>query len=306
MQPSQSDICNALYVIDSHDRDIWVRMAMAVKSELGDAGFKLWDDWSRSANNYEEKSARSVWKSVKPGCGVGIKSLFHEARLRGWHPENRSEYAKPQKTILICHDDKKRIWQADVAAKRAQKMLSEAREDTHPYLGIKGFPDERGFVLGSDLLIPMFDAITHSLLGLQRIYPGGDKWIKKMLPGMRASGAIYQIGRGAETWLVEGYATGLSVRLALDTMCVSSNVLVCFSAGNLTKIALILCHHRRLLAFADNDASGAGQAAVEKAGIPYAIAPRCNGEKSVDANDLHFKNGIFHVCNVIKEARKRY
>jgi hypothetical protein len=36
----------ALFFIPADDRETWVRMAMAVKSELGDAGFDIWDAWN--------------------------------------------------------------------------------------------------------------------------------------------------------------------------------------------------------------------------------------------------------------------
>lgn len=40
-------IREALQFIPSTDRDTWLRMGMAIKSELGEAGFELWDNWSR-------------------------------------------------------------------------------------------------------------------------------------------------------------------------------------------------------------------------------------------------------------------
>jgi hypothetical protein len=36
-------IRSALSFIDAGERDAWVRMGMVVKSELGDAGFDLWE-----------------------------------------------------------------------------------------------------------------------------------------------------------------------------------------------------------------------------------------------------------------------
>ena len=38
---TSDDIACALHCIPAHDRDVWVRMAMAVKSELGEDGFSL-------------------------------------------------------------------------------------------------------------------------------------------------------------------------------------------------------------------------------------------------------------------------
>ena len=73
-------IREALHCIPADDRDTWLRMGMAVKSELADEGFALWDEWSQSASNYNERDARDVWKSIKPGGGITIGTLFHEAQ----------------------------------------------------------------------------------------------------------------------------------------------------------------------------------------------------------------------------------
>ena len=59
-----SRIEEALAVIPAHDRSTWVRMGMAVKSELDDAGFVLWDSWSKKAGNYKERDAMAVWRSL--------------------------------------------------------------------------------------------------------------------------------------------------------------------------------------------------------------------------------------------------
>ncbi|MBK7352200.1 MAG: PriCT-2 domain-containing protein, partial [Gemmatimonadetes bacterium] len=63
---------SAISYIPAIDRELWVEIGMAVKSELGDSGFDLWDRWSSQADSYNEKSARAVWKSIKPVGGIGI------------------------------------------------------------------------------------------------------------------------------------------------------------------------------------------------------------------------------------------
>lgn len=78
---------DALEYIDAHDRETWLRMGMALKSEFNDAGFAIWDDWSRSAENYSQHDAMIVWRGIKPGGGVGIGSLFHLAREDGWRDD---------------------------------------------------------------------------------------------------------------------------------------------------------------------------------------------------------------------------
>ena len=39
------DIRSALSYIDSQDRDTWWQVGAAVKDELGENGYDLWDEW---------------------------------------------------------------------------------------------------------------------------------------------------------------------------------------------------------------------------------------------------------------------
>jgi hypothetical protein len=73
----------ALAHIPAIERDLWVRMALAVKSEHGEDGFHVWDEWSRTADNYEPAAAKSVWKSAKLGS-LTIGTLLYEAKQRGF------------------------------------------------------------------------------------------------------------------------------------------------------------------------------------------------------------------------------
>lgn len=77
-------ISDALSFVPAHDRDTWVRMGMAIKSELGEAGFDLWDQWSRQDDSYNARDARSVWKSIDSNGKITIATLFHEAKANGW------------------------------------------------------------------------------------------------------------------------------------------------------------------------------------------------------------------------------
>ena len=57
---------------------------MAIKSALGEEGFALWDDWSRSSERYREADARTVWRSIDAEGGVTIGTLFFEAAKYGY------------------------------------------------------------------------------------------------------------------------------------------------------------------------------------------------------------------------------
>src|SRR6188768_1815057 len=77
-------IRGALNFIPADERDLWLRIGMAIKSELGESGFDLWDSWSQQASSYNSRDARDVWKSIRADGPITIGTLFHEAKARGW------------------------------------------------------------------------------------------------------------------------------------------------------------------------------------------------------------------------------
>ena len=182
------------------------------------------------------------------------------------------------------------------AAQEAYRRLSVAVLDKHTYLSRKGFPKALGLVLEGQLLIPMRDYKSGEILSIQSI--GEDK---KFLSGGRAKGAVFVMGGKdlkSQRWLVEGYATGLSVKAALDAMYIQSQVWVCFSAVNLQYVAERIPGNR--FVFADNDQSKTGQRVAEATGLPWVMSP-VEGE---DANDLHQRAGVWELINVIKSIHK--
>lgn len=187
------------------------------------------------------------------------------------------------------------------AGSRAAALIASAHRAEHNYLHAKGHGDELGLVTDDGaMVVPMRHWRTNALVGAQLITWDADarRWEKKMLPGMRARGAVFRLGspNAPRSWLVEGYATGLSVRAALRLMRLSDAVLVCFSAGNLVTVAKEL--GGRLVAFADNDESKAGRRAAEQACVPYVMSP----EVGEDANDLHRRAGLFKVAALMRAA----
>jgi putative DNA primase/helicase len=81
----------ALAVIPADDYGTWLDMAFALKNGLGDAGLEIWDEWSRTAANYDERAARTTWRSAKETGGKTLASLFWLARQHGFDLK-RSQY----------------------------------------------------------------------------------------------------------------------------------------------------------------------------------------------------------------------
>lgn len=88
-------IFSALTYIDAADRDLWLKMGMAIKSELGEHGFDAWDAWGQTADNYSATDSKTVWRSIRSDGKVGIGSLFHEAKQCGWQDDGRRHTLTP-------------------------------------------------------------------------------------------------------------------------------------------------------------------------------------------------------------------
>lgn len=143
-------ICEALQFIDPSDRDKWVSMGMAIKSELAEAGFDLWEAWSLQADSFNGKDARDVWKSIRAGGKVTIGTLFYEAKANGWRDDGMHQKPTPEKLAERRRIAAERAAQeeAEIARERADtakkaaailKAATEAKAD-HPYLERKRVP----------------------------------------------------------------------------------------------------------------------------------------------------------------------
>lgn len=225
--------------------------------------------------------------------------------IHWYRDENTSAWTEAQRQQWAKDREERRRLRADGyarAAKRAAALIGEAAQDEHGYLRLKGFADSKGLVLpNGSLVVPMRDVCTNALVGAQLIrwITEERRWDKRMLPGMRAKGAVFRIGSksAAETFLCEGYATGLSVAEAARLLRLNASVLVTFSATNLVEVAGRL--DRAAFVVADNDESGVGESAAKRTGLSYCMPPRV-GE---DANDLHQRAGVFALAQMLMAMR---
>ncbi|KGJ18764.1 PriCT-2 domain-containing protein [Paracoccus sanguinis] len=68
------------------DYDSWMRIGMAIKGALGEAGGELFASWSaQAAKNVPETTAKA-WSSFKPDR-IGAGTIYHLAMERGWSPD---------------------------------------------------------------------------------------------------------------------------------------------------------------------------------------------------------------------------
>ncbi len=76
------ELRDALAVIPSDDRDLWVRFGLAL-CPLGQGGFDLWDEWSKKSTKYDPVDLIRVWRSFTPGQ-FNYESIFWLAQANGW------------------------------------------------------------------------------------------------------------------------------------------------------------------------------------------------------------------------------
>lgn len=263
-------IREALQFIPASDRDTWVKMGMAVKSELGDSGFDLWEGWSQQADTFNAKDARDVWKSIRVNGKVTAGTLFHEAKANGWRDDGTHQKPTPEEIAERQRIAAERAAQeeARIASERAEaakksaavwKVASEAKPD-HPYLvrkrvspvatlreidagaaaAILGYAPKSGgeHLAGRLLVAPV--KVGDGLSTLELIDQDGRK--SAIYGGAKAGGywAAQQLpdGDGLTLLIGEGVATVLTAKESSGHPAIAA-----LSAGNLSAVATAI-HER--------------------------------------------------------------
>jgi phage/plasmid primase-like uncharacterized protein len=140
------------------------------------------------------------------------------------------------------------------------------------------------------------------VVGLQTI-SDREGFEKKFLYGQRTSEAVYVIDNKGPKVFVEGYATGLSVAAAMHALKRRFCLIVCFTAGNLLKVAK---NHGEGYVVADNDLpnpqadypGGTGLRVAKETGLPFWLSDRM----PEDFNDFHQRVGPFQASQSLKAA----
>ena len=207
-----------------------------------------------------------------------------------WTDASITESDKRDYQKLANDAERERVNLQRRAAQKAASILTQCQFAKHPYLKRKGFEDEEAncYMLEGKqyMVVPM--RVDGHLVGAQIIDEAGEK---KFLYGQRTSGAEFVFDNKGVHILCEGYATGLSIRKALKNMKKRYTIHVCFSAGNMKKIASAIKPDSGLVV-ADNDASATGENVAKEIGWPYWMSDQV-GE---DFNDAHQRLGLLKVA----------
>lgn len=242
------------------------------------------DRWMRVPTTDHPKKANGAY--IFDGrVGALINFAVHDKHI----PFKSDEAYRPDPEARAKREkaDKERRAKQERAAQRAAWILNSAPKATHPYLAKKGFPDLEGHVWEGSLVLPM--RVGDKLVGCQLIAADGTK---RFLAGQLTKGASLVIDNKGQDILVEGFATGLSVRRALKLARQRYRIHVCFSAQNMIEIGQRL---RNPLVVADHDASGAGQRAAKK------ITSRIwLGQLGEDFNDAETRLGTEAAAELLR------
>jgi putative DNA primase/helicase len=333
-------IREALHFIPASDRDTWVKMGMAIKSEVGDAGFDLWEGWSQQADTFNAKDARDVWKSIRINGKVTAGTLFHEAKSNGWRDDGThqkptpEEIAERQRIVaerVALEEARTALERAEAVKKSAAiwKAATEAKPD-HPYLvrkrvspvatlreidadavaAILGYaPKSSGeFLTGRLLIVPV--KVGDGLSTLELIDQDGRK--SAIYGGAKAGGywAAQQLpdGDGLTLLISEGVATGLSASEATGHPAIAA-----LSSGNLSAVAkamrerypaallVILADLEKATGAPDPHAIEAAQSIGGKLAIPDFGTDR--PDEATDFNDMAALAGLDAVKRTIERAR---
>jgi len=264
----------ALSHVPADNRETWVQMGMAIKSELGEPGFDLWDEWSRTGEGYREADARSVWRSFKGG-GLTIATLFSEAITHGYteaqplkpiDPEVRARRAASRQLDAELAVAKQKQEQADAARKACDLWEKAGTVDAgHAYVRSKKIVPYGAKQLREQLIVKIqdIDGVHHST---QYIQSDGSKTFQT---GGRISGCFAPVSSGIKPsgktplLLCEGFATACSLHQATGFP-----VAAAMNAGNLLNVARAWrakYPRVRIVICADDDTATVGNPGMTKA-----------------------------------------
>lgn len=204
------------------------------------------------------------------------------------------------------------------ASMTAAELWSSAGRTGHShYLRRKGV-DAEGcrYLRDGSIVLPLLrydEPREQALKALQRIWPDGTK---RFTRGFQKPGTCLRLGHvvvGEPLLVCEGYATGLTLRMAVERRL---PVVVALDAGNLLPVAELmrtLFAESRLLICADDDFMTAGNPGREKAHkAAKAVAdtrytwpvfpPGRRGPKDTDFNDLHAEAGLAAVRRQLRHV----
>lgn len=292
-------------------RDEWVKVGMGAHAAGVD--FDTFDAWSAGAGNYNAAASRDVWRSIKPGKGVGAGTLYRVAAEHGWRMgEGKPQQRQQQAPRKAAEPPRKpapgmspaEVWNRCEAATAAHRYITAKAAAGVPLGALRVVPAGdplriQGQGMAGALVVPAYG--PQGLQSLQLIPPPGAG--KKLnLPGAPMAGASFTVGEvvpGTPVALCEGVGTAWACWQATGNAAV-----VCFGWGNVGKVAADLRQQdpaARLVLVPD---VGKEESAAEIAqALQCAVAYMPEGEpQNFDAADLAQRDGHDVLAGLLETA----
>ena len=294
-------------------RDEWVRVGMAAHAAGLD--FDTFDAWSAGAGNYDAAASRDVWKSIKPGKGIGPGTLYRVGAEHGWRMGEGKPQQRPMQAPRKAAEQPRKpapgmspaeVWNRCEAATAAHGYITAKAAAGVPLAGLRVVPAGdplriQGQSMAGALVVPAYG--PQGLQSLQLIPPPGAG--KKMnLPGAPMAGASFTVGKvvpGGVVHVCEGIGQAWACWQATGHPAVA-----CFGWGNVGKVAEALRQRdaaARLILCPD---TGKEESAAEIAqALQCAVAYMPHGEaQNFDANDLAQRDGFDVLAGLLEDARE--
>jgi hypothetical protein len=137
---STEELKAALEMINADDRDIWIKVGMALHHQYqgNDEGFYLWDEWSQPSHKYNIHEMPSKWKSFKRD-NAG-KTVTAASILALTNSQNSDEKPKPltESTHKVMPFDADKMLPSKLA--RFVKTISESMLCPPDFIGAGMIP----------------------------------------------------------------------------------------------------------------------------------------------------------------------
>lgn len=247
----------------------------------------------------------------------GQESHRVEVDWAGISADERAELEARRQAQAAAAEQERAQSAAQAHMNAAELWAVASRQGSSAYLQRKGVEGEAcRYLRDGSIVIPLLrydEPREHALKALQRIWADGRKRFTK---GFSKPGVCLRLGHvlvGEPVLVCEGYATGLTLRMAVQRRL---PVVVALDAGNLQPVAELMrtmYPSSTLLICADDDYRTAGNPGRHKAhAASKAVAecrytwpvfrPGARGPKDTDFNDLHAREGVAVVRRQLRHV----
>lgn len=291
------------------DRELWWPVVGSALSE-GLAEDEILA-WCEAGPGFQRAEALATVRSLARRRSGGTGSLFGIAIAAGWKDsQNCPDYDhKPRQRPLEARQaategqrpafDFRAVWEAAEAASVAHVYVTRKLGLANGLRTYHGPLVIAGQALDGALLVPIHDA-DGALQSWQAIPAEGDK---RSAPGAPVRGGSFVVGGpiGDSVYLAEGIGQAWSIHQASRKPAV-----VCFGAGNVEAIAKQLRDRHPALTIAivcDRGKEADGERIAKAVGGAWVEMPSDWPDNS-DANDLHQRDGLQAVADLLATARE--